>query len=215
MRNTNQRRWRLACGLLALFALWTLAVSRIDVQAIGPQGSSVGFASLNAAVHRLTGVHMALYTLTDWLGLLPLLVVLGFAALGLAQLIQRKSLMKVDRSILALGGFYMLVMAAYLLFEEVVVNYRPVLIEGRLEASYPSSTTMLVLCVMPTAIMQLSRRIRSRHLKICVTVVLTAFSVFMVVGRLLSGVHWLSDIVGGLLLSAGLVALYAAAAQKE
>ena len=90
MRNTKRGRWGLAAALLALFALWTLAVSRVDVQSIGPQGSAVGFASLNAAVHRLTGVHMALYTLTDWLGLAPLCVALGFALLGLAQLVGRR-----------------------------------------------------------------------------------------------------------------------------
>lgn len=214
MRNTKRGRWGLAAALMVLFALWTLAVRWVDVQSIGPQGSAVGFASLNAAVHRLTGVHMALYTLTDWLGLAPLCVALGFALLGLAQLIRRRSLLKVDRSILVLGGFYVLVMAAYLLFEVIVVNDRPVLIEGRLEASYPSSTTMLVLCVMPTAVMQMNDRIRSRRLRMCVAVLLTAFSAFMVVGRLLSGVHWLTDIVGGMLLSAGLVVLYAAAANQ-
>jgi undecaprenyl-diphosphatase len=30
----------------------------------------------------------------------------------------------------------------------------------------------------------------------------------MVVGRMLSGVHWASDIIGGILLSLGLIMLY-------
>ena len=37
------------------------------------------------------------------------------------------------------------------------------------------------------------------------------FSAFMVIGRLVAGVHWLTDIVGSVLLSAGLYALYRAA----
>ena len=129
-------------AMVVLFILWTVAISLIDVQPIGPQNSSVGFATLNGFIHSLTGVHMAIYTVTDWLGLIPLCFILGFALLGLIQLIKRKSLFKVDSSILVLGAFYIVVMAAYLFFEFYVVNYRPVLINGFLEASYPSSTNL-------------------------------------------------------------------------
>ena len=133
---------------------------------------------------------------------------LGFAALGLAQWIRRKSILKVDRSILALGVFYVAVAAAYLLFESVVINYRPVLIAGRLEASYPSSTTLLVLCIMSTAMMQLRSRISNLLLRRLSSIAITSSIAFMVLGRLLSGVHWLSDIIGGILLSGGLVMMY-------
>ena len=99
-------------------------------------------------------------------------------------------------------------MSVYILFEMLTVNYRPVLINSYLEASYPSSTTMLVMCVMPTAIMQFNSRIKSSALRKILSVVITAFTVFMVVGRLISGVHWLSDIIGGMLISAGFVFMY-------
>lgn len=195
-------------GLLAAFVLWTIAVRYLDVQPIGPDGSSVGFATLNGWVHQRTGVHMTLYTITDWLGLVPVCVALGFALLGLYELIQRRSFLKVDSSLFVLGGLYVLVIAFYFFFESYVINYRPVLIDGYLEASYPSSTTLLVLCVMPTAMMQLHTRIRSKAMKALVLGVLGAFTACMVIGRLLSGVHWFTDIVGGALLSAGLVTLY-------
>ncbi|MBQ7093340.1 MAG: phosphatase PAP2 family protein, partial [Clostridia bacterium] len=163
----------------------------------------------------LTGVHMSLYTITDWLGLVPLGFVMGFALLGLIQWIKRKHLLKVDYSILVLGGFYIVVMAVYVLFEVLVVNYRPVLINGYLEASYPSSTTMLVMCVMPTAIMQFNARIKNNVLKRFVASAIIAFIVFMVIGRLVSGVHWFTDIIGGVLLSAGLVMMYRAVIRLE
>lgn len=200
----KKRNVSIALGFLAAFLLWTVAVSRIDVQPIGPQGSVVGFATLNGLVHSFTGVHMLLYTITDWLSLVPVAFGLGFALTGLWQWIKRKSILKVDCSILILGGFYAVVLAVYLLFEKVVINYRPVLIEGVLEASYPSSTTVLVLCIMPTAVMQL----RSHAQKKGIIMAITVFTVFMVIGRLLSGVHWVTDIIGGILLSAGLVLLY-------
>lgn len=201
--------------ILAAFALWTAALRFTDVQPIGPGGSAVGFAAMNRFVHDLTGVHMTLYVITDWLGLVPFFVVMGFAALGLSQWVKRKHLRNVDRSILILGIFYTAVMTAYLFFEIVAINYRPVLINGVLEVSYPSSTTMLVMCVMPTAVMQLRGRIGNRVLRCSVIGAMVAFTVFMVVGRLISGVHWFSDIVGGALLSAGLVNLYRAAVLWE
>ena len=208
MKKETKRKFGIGAILLGAFVLWTVAVRLVDVQPIGPQGSAVGFATINGWVHNLTGVHMSLYTVTDWLGLVPIGAAMGFALLGLSQWMRRKHLKQVDFTILVLGGFYLLVMAVYALFEVFVINYRPVLIGGYLEASYPSSTTMLVLCVMPTATMQLNTRIKSETLKRCATFGITAFTVFMVIGRLLSGVHWFTDIVGGALLSAGLVMLY-------
>ena len=197
-------------ALLAAFALWTAALFFVDVQPIGPNGTSVGFAAVNGFFHRLTGVHMGLYTLTDYAGLVPLAIVFCFALLGLLQWINRKSLRAVDRNLFILGGFYVLVFACYLIFEVCIVNYRPVLINGGTEASYPSSTTMLALCVMPSTAIQLRKRIRNAPIRRGITALVYVFMALMLIGRLLSGVHWLSDIIGGALLSAGLVALYAA-----
>ena len=199
---------------LLAFALWTLLLRLVDVKAIGPEGSSVGFATLNGFVHELTGVNWLLYTVTDWLGLVPIGVAFGFAILGLIQLIKRKSLLRVDRSILGLGVFYIIVVAVYLFFEIVVISYRPVLIEGCLEASYPSSTTMLVTCVMPSAAMQANERIKNKALRQGVIIIIIAFIAFMVVARLLSGVHWITDIIGGALFSLGVVMAYKSFLQK-
>ena len=200
--------FRVSTGFLVAFVIWTVLVRIVDVQAIGPEGSSVGFATLNRFVHELTGENLFLYVLTDLLSILPLAFVPAFGVLGLCQLIHRKSLRKVDRSILVLGGFYAAVLACFLFFEVCVINYRPLLIEGVLEASYPSSTTMLVMCVMPTAMMQLRDRIENKTICRVLLVLLGLFTAFMVIGRLVSGVHWFSDILGGALLSAGLVGLY-------
>lgn len=215
MKRKTRKELCAAAWLIFAFALWTAAVRCIDVQGIGPLGSAVGFAAANRFFHRLTGIHMALYTITDWLGLVPVGIALGFALFGLGQWVRRKKLRLVDRSILALGGFYIAVMAAYVFFEVMIINHRPVLISGCLEASYPSSTTLLAMCVMPTAAMQFNARIRNGTLRRCAAWAIAAFTAFMVTGRLVSGVHWLSDIIGGALLSAGLVFLYRAAAGSD
>lgn len=194
--------------LICAFLLWTILICFVDVSAIGPNGSRVGFATLNKAIHNLTGVNMTLYVITDWLGLAPIFTALCFSILGLIQLIKRKSILKVDRSIISLGVFYIAVISIYIMFEYVVINYRPVLINGYLEASYPSSTTMLTLTVMITAIMQLRSRIKAKTLKTAITLIIALFTAFMVIGRALSGVHWITDIIGGILISLGLICMY-------
>ncbi len=195
-------------GLIGAFALWTVLIRRVDVQAVGQNGTKVGFADFNVWFHQLTGVNMTLYTITDWLGLVPIFICLSFGGLGLVQLIKRRSLLRVDSDILLLGVYYVLVIVCYLIFEMIPINYRPVLIEGRLEASYPSSTTLLVLSVMPTLMFQTYRRVENSLIRKAVATFVIAFSLFMVIGRLISGVHWATDIIGSILLSAGLYMLY-------
>ena len=208
MKKKEKLKLFTSISLFLAFVLWTLCVRFVDVKAIGPRNSSVGFATLNSFIHNLAGVNMNIYILTDWLGIVPLLFCFGFAILGLIQWIKRKSLSKVDYDILVLGAFYVIVITAYVLFEIVVINHRPVLINGYLEISYPSSTTMLVACVMPTSIMQFNCRIKSIALKKSISITIYAFIIFMVGGRLISGVHWFSDIFGGLLLSISLIKFY-------
>ena len=204
----EKRNLLTGAGAIGAFALWTVLIQCVDVQAVGQNGTKIGFADFNVWFHQLTGVHMTFYTITDWLGLVPIFICLCFGALGLVQLIKRRSLLRVDSDILLLGVYYVLVIACYLIFEMIPINYRPVLIEGRLEASYPSSTTLLVLSVMPTLMFQANRRVSNAMIRKAVAVFVIAFSAFMVIGRLISGVHWATDIIGSVLLSAGLYILY-------
>lgn len=196
--------------LLAVFLLWTVLIQTVDVQPIGQIGTNVGFASLNARFHHLTGVHMTIYTVTDWLGLVPIAVCILFGCIGFYQLVKRRSLWKVDADILLLGVYYVIVILCYLIFEMIPINYRPVLIDDNLEASYPSSTTLLVLSVMPTLVFQTNRRIKSAAARYAVNAFAVLFSMFMVAGRTVAGVHWLTDIAGSVFLSAGLYLLYRA-----
>ena len=196
---------------LILFVLFTWSLTFIDVQPIGPNGSSVAYASINHAAHNLFGVNMTLYNITDWAGVVAILVALGFAIFGLIQWIKRKSICKVDSSILILGVFYILAFGAYVFFEFHVINRRPVLINGILEASYPSSTTMLAMCVLPTAMMQFHRLIKNTKARNTINVLCGLFTAFMVIGRLICGVHWFTDIFGGLIFSVAMILLYCSA----
>ncbi|NLB48666.1 MAG: phosphatase PAP2 family protein [Erysipelotrichia bacterium] len=207
-------------GLLAVFVVFTLLLNVIDVQAIGPNdphthlASSVGFAKINRWFHDLTGRHMFLYVLTDWGSLITIPIGVLFLVIGIKQLVKRKKIFKVDSNILALGCLYVLTLAAYLFFELAIVNYRPILIEvdgiNYLKASYPSSTTLLAIVLLVSAIDQIIIYIKEKKLRLALIVICGVLTAFFVVARAISGVHWLTDIIGGILLSATLLSFYLA-----
>ncbi len=211
MKTKVKRTLLISILFLIAFVIWTVLIQNVDVRPVGVNSTDIGFAYLNTWFHYLTGVDFMLYNITDWLGLVPLAVCMIFGILGFIQLIKRKSLFKVDADIIILGVYYVIVILCYLAFEMMPINYRPVLINGFMEASYPSSTTLLVLSVMPTLVFQIKHRMKNIKLQRIVTVITLLFCVFMVVGRLVSGVHWLTDIIGSVLLSAGLFYAYKSA----
>lgn len=208
MKRKTKNQFIVGIALLALFILYTVSLKFVDRKPIGPLGSYVAYAGINDAVHGLFGVNMTMYNITDLAGVVAILVALSFGALGFVQLIKRKSISRVDSSILVLGVFYVIVFGVYAFFEIVVINRRPVLIEGILESSYPSSTTMLAMCVLPTAAMQYRRLIKDRRIKNTVSVACGLFTAFMVIGRLICGVHWFTDILGGAIFSVAMILIY-------
>lgn len=195
-------------GLLVTFILFTLMVKFIGVKAIGPEGSSVGLADINGALHDVFGLNKTLYHLTNWGQVVFALIGGTYAVLGIYQLIKTKSIKKVDGSIIALGIFYVTVFIAYLFFEIVVINYRPEIIKDKLSASYPSSTTMLSICFSISSIDMVIRYIKDKKLKYVLNIATIVYCVFMVAGRFFSGVHWFTDIMGGMILSGVLIAFY-------
>ena len=208
MKEHGKRFLFLGNIFVVVFIIWTVLIQKVDVQPLGANGTDIGFATINCWFHKLTGVHMEIYHITDWLGLVPIAVCMLFGGLGLLQWMKRKHLFQVDYDVIVLGIYYAIVVFGYLIFEMIPINYRPIPINGIMEASYPSSTTLLVLCVMPTLAEQVKRRIKSVMLKTAICIFVRCFSMFMVIGRLISGVHWVTDIVGAVLLSVGLFCMY-------
>ncbi len=190
------------------FIIFTILVKVVDVQPLGAQASLIGFANLNKAVFNLLGTNIFCYNLTQAFGLLAILVAGLFAVMGCLQLIKRKSLFKVDRQIITVGIVYLIVVILYVLFEKLAINYRPVLFDQELQASYPSTHTMLILTIFGTAIPLAEKYIKSQKLAVAVKIFCIVIMWLTLICRLLSGVHWFTDIIGGLLISLCLISLF-------
>ena len=190
--------------IFLLFVILTLALMFIDIEPIGPDGSAVGLARINGSVSEFIGFDMLWYEITDWLGIAAFLTALIFAVIGMIQYIKRKSIRKVDFKILSLGLFYVIVILFYMFFEKCIINYRPVLINGCLEASYPSSHTMIVIFIMSTAIILAKRMVSNSMIRTIFELLSLMVIMVTLIGRIISGVHWITDIAGGLLLGSSL-----------
>ncbi len=201
-------KWKNISILLGIVSIiYTIMLKTIDVKPIGPYHTKVGFATINNFVHIHLPKNMIWYNITKYLGYLTFILIIYYAIIGLKQLIKNKSLKKVDKKILLLGAFYVLVGIVYIIFEKVIINYRPVLMEGELEASFPSSHTMLALCVCASSLIMSKYYIKSEKAKQILDIVTWVVMVVLVIGRLISGVHWLTDIIGGIIISGFLLSI--------
>ena len=225
--NSKRKKFFFSAILILLAIGFTVLVKVVDVKQVGVNETSIGFATVNQFVFNFFGVNMIWYHITDWLGLVPIFMAISYALIGLIQLIKRKSLFKVDKELIILGIFYIIVIALYLLFEKVIINYRPILMDGFLEASYPSSHTLMTICLCGSSIIvnkalfnnknltrHSNQRLQSGTTEPCcihnkITKFLNILSIIIIlitiIGRLISGVHWFTDIIGGIFISMALL----------
>lgn len=202
----KRRKEILLCGgLFAIAIIYTLLVKYIDVQAIGPNDSLVGFATINNFMFNLTGVNMLWYDITDWWGFVPLFIAFIYAIIGFIQMIKRRSILKVDKEILGLGVYYIIVIGLYIFFETYVINYRPILMDGILEASYPSSHTLLSVCICGSSLIINKYLFKNKNFFKVENIISILSILVIVIGRFISGVHWFTDIIGAILISIALL----------
>ncbi len=204
-------------GLMAAAVLFTIMVAGIDVRPIGPNESSVGLAGLNIAfaeaffsdVPGVYTINRVLYGISEFGGILAIVTAVCFAVLGVYQLIKRKKIFRVDYCVLSMGVLYVIVGILYVVFDKFAVNMRPVLeADGTLESSFPSSHTLLAVCIFVPAIFAIGRVIEDRRISFVLSTILAFLAVVVVICRLFCGVHWLTDMIGGALYSSALVCVY-------
>ena len=201
----NKKRNVLISAILILFAIvFTILVKVVDVKLVGTNNTNIGFATVNQFIFKIIGVNMIWYHITDWLGLIPIFIAVIYAIIGAIQLVKRKSILKVDKEIILLGLFYIIVISLYIFFEKVIINYRPILMNGFLEASYPSSHTLMTICLCGSSIIVNKKLYNNKTTKV-MNILSLIIMLITIIGRLISGVHWFTDILGGILISVALL----------
>ena len=193
--------------LLVSSIIFIVLLKRVDIKCDAVNNSCIGLATINQFIFDKIGVNMIWYTITDWLGIITILMSVVYAIIGLKQLMKRKSIKKVDKEILCLGLFYILVILIYILFEKCIINYRPILMNGFLEASFPSSHTLMTICLCGSSIIINNKLFKNRFTKVLNSIFLLII-IITVIGRFISGVHWFTDIIGGILISSCLLMLF-------
>ena len=208
MKNkNNQKNIIIFITLLLISFFYTILVKYFDVNAIGPNNSAVGFSKLNLYFKNIIGSNMIIYKISEIFGFLLLFLMFIYGCIGLYQLIKRKSIIKVDKQIIILGCFYIVILLVYIFFEKVVINYRPIIIDNELEASYPSSHTMLALCIGISSLIVSKKYFNKKYIKV-INIITIALMLIVLIGRIISGVHWISDIIGGIIISFTLISLF-------
>lgn len=193
--------------LLVSSIIFIVLLKNVDIKCDAVNNSCIGFATINQFIFNKIGVNMIWYTITEWLGIIPILISMVYAIIGLKQLIKRKRIKKVDPDIIILGIFYIVVMSIYILFEKYTINYRPIIMNGFLESSFPSSHTLMTICLCGSSIIINNRLLQNNFTKI-VNIILIFIIIITIIGRLISGVHWFTDIIGGILISSFLLMLF-------
>ncbi len=203
--------------ILAVTVVFTVLVMMLDKAPVGPYSTEIGFSTVNDYVSGLFPFNSFFYTLTKIIGYVSLLGGGAFAVVGIYQLFTRKSLRKVDRLIYCLGGLYLVLGAVYFAFEKIVINYRPILLEGETypAPSYPSSHTMLATVILWSIILVIDSYVKNIKYANAIKLVCFVLMTVNVVCRLASGVHWLTDIIGGILVSATLISFFDVIAFKS
>ncbi len=211
-----KKRFIAAAVFAILFLLLIYAVRYVDTAAIGPANTVIGLSRLNQLVHDLTDVNWQWYEITEYIGYGVLAIAALFVLAGLIQLIRGRSFLNVDRELYILACLYIVTAGLYVFFEYFIINYRPVLMPGETlpEASFPSSHTMLAIVILGSTFRLLKKYVRPAALRVLLRLICAAGIIAAVGGRLYSGVHWSTDILGGILLSIVLLCLFGGILEK-
>ena len=205
----NKRKYLIfGIAFFLMFIIFTTIIKFIDVKNIGPHNTSVGLATINNFFVNKIGFNNKIYKITEILGIIPIIIVLIYAIIGLYSLIEEKSFKKVNKNLYYLAIFYIIVLGIYVLFEKVIINFRPVVIEGILESSYPSSHTILAICICGSSIILNNSIFKNNKIAKFENIISFIIIIMLPLLRFISGVHWFTDIIGGVLLSLSLLLFF-------
>jgi len=203
----NKKYFIMSAVLLVLFVIFVILAKTVDVAAVGPMGSEIGFASINKSAADAIGYNESIYNVSKSLSYFGIAVMVVFGLFGAMQLYYKKGPKNVDKDLYALYGLYVLGLIVYIVLEKVVINSSPVFSNG-LKVSYSSFYIILAVAFMGAAIVEFNARLKAKKVKIIVLTLCILDGIGLLVTRLVSGVHWVTDVIGTLLISVACFLLF-------
>ena len=205
----DSKKYLISSIILVLVAIiFTVLVKVIDKGSIGPDNTIVGFQAINDYIKNMFPFNETLYKITKYAGFIPLAFALYYAYIGFMQLLKKKSLKKVVSKIYLIAGFYVVVLVLYVLFDKIAINYRPVIIDKELEPSYPSTHVLLAMCFCLSSVIMSKYYMKKDSIRKVVNIGTWLLMLFIVIGRMICGCHWFTDIIGGILISLALLNIF-------
>lgn len=221
MKMKKYAKFTIFWGLFAI--IFTLMVAFFDVGPAGAEYNSVvaadsgvhalnspevGFSWLNGEIFRGTEpLQTAGWDkVSDIIMAFAIIVAAGFGIAGLVQLVKKG---KIDARIWKMWLVYGAMAIIYAIFEYLaVVNTRPTLNNGAVESSFPSTHVLVVATVLSLMVVALPKYLDDKKARVLIAVISAIATALVMTGRVMSGQHWFTDVLGALLWSLFLVSLY-------
>lgn len=202
----------MACLFMGLYIVLLVMLYSVDVTFEGVNGSRIGLSGINIPIRDAIGTNMIFYNISKYVGALGIALVGVLAVWFLVRIIREKSLKALTRKEYELGVLYLLTCVLYVVFSKIVINYRPIIKwdEEGPESSFPSTHAMIAVVIFGSFCCIAGNYIKNEKLCKLIRILCVILAVLVIVGRMLSGVHWFTDIVGGVLVALSLVFAYLA-----
>lgn len=183
----------LGASFLFLFILLIILLC-FDKAVIAENGYEVGLSHINNLVNYSYKENVDL--MSDLIFYVTFIVVIYAFSIGLYQLIKKKSLYKVDKSIIIFGIALVIAIIVWLLFDKVIeLNIRPT---HKIEGSFPSTHVMLATFFALSCHGFLCLRDQDKLIKYSSLVLAIIIIVIVTITRVIAGVHYITDVCGGL-----------------
>lgn len=198
--NKEKRNYYITLAIFIVFIIFTIGVMNIDVMAIGPKDGKVGFSTINKKVFEIFGQNDKWDQVSDKLLSISVFVELGFILITIFQIIKRKSLFKIDYDISIFFILYIIFALINVFFDYIAINNRPIIEDGKVEASYPSTHTFMTVFMLGFLMIEIWCRIKNKAIKNIIYTICVIIMIAMPILRVIAGRHWLTDVIGGVIL---------------
>ena len=182
---------------------------------IGDLGS-INLRALNNGFRGLFGYEQggyfrSLYLITEGLGVVSILACLFWTGMGIKDLIKYRDINDVDKSIFATWLLYVLALIVWRVTLKISVSYAPVSVHPKsaLVVSFPCGNTFLIIISMCSSIYLIGYFLEEKKkLVLALRVACIAILALGIIFRTVSGVNWLTDILGAIGFAVPAVVLY-------